>query len=193
MIALNNFIEELQALLQVPAELGAEALDVAQVLRQRLAAAHSLPKNTNTAEPCSIANTLDLFANGIESMPSNLRLISRNLVALRDHLIWYRRQEPDYPAFMQAHANAQIIGPQGLLLSDDLMVGVSLINAHTTYPDHWHPPAEIYLVLSQGLWRQNEDDWHEPGIGGYVYNMPNVVHAMQSQQTPLLAIWCLPL
>ena len=38
MIALNNFIEELQALLQVPAELGAEALDVAQVLRQRLAA-----------------------------------------------------------------------------------------------------------------------------------------------------------
>lgn len=193
MIALNNFIEELQALLQVPAELGAEALDVAQVLRQRLAASHSLPKNTHAVEPCPIPKALDLFASGIEDMPNNLRAISRNLVALREHLSWYQRQEPDHPAFMQAHANAQLIGPQGLLLSDDLMVGVSLLNADTIYPDHQHPPAEIYLVLSQGQWRQKANNWHEPGVGGYVYNTPNVVHAMQSHEQPLFAIWCLPL
>ena len=192
MIAINTFIDELQALLQVPAELGAEALDVAQQLRQRLAAANTLP-NSTSAEPCPIPEALDLFANGIEGMPKSLRAISHNLVALRNQLTWYQRQEPNYPAFMQSHANAQIIGPQGLLLSEDILVGVSLLNAYTTYPDHQHPPAEIYLVLTPGQWRQKANDWHEPGVGGYVYNTPNVVHAMQSQEQPLFAIWCLPL
>ena len=192
MIAINTFIDELQALLQVPAELGAEPVDVASVLRLRLPSAKSLP-NSTSAEPCPIPEALDLFANGIEGMPKSLRAISHNLVALRNQLTWYQRQEPNYPAFMQAHANAQIIGPQGLLLSEDILVGVSLLNAYTTYPDHQHPPAEIYLVLTPGQWRQKANDWHEPGVGGYVYNTPNVVHAMQSQEQPLFAIWCLPL
>jgi quercetin dioxygenase-like cupin family protein len=59
------------------------------------------------------------------------------------------------------------------------------------YIDHHHPPAEVYLVLSPGAWRQADGPWHEPGIGGTVFNTPNIVHAMKSAEAPLLAIWCL--
>jgi hypothetical protein len=46
-------------------------------------------------------------------------------------------------------------------------------------------------VLSPGSWRQDAKPWHEPGLGGVVYNHPNVVHAMRSTEAPLLAVWCL--
>jgi len=195
MTALSEFIENLQDLLQVPVELGDEALDVANILRQRLPMDVKQIHSTGISEatPCPIPTALSWFADEIPNLPRALQTVSQNLVVLKDSLPWYTRPEPDYPEFMQAHANAQVIGPKGLLVRDDMMVGVSLVNAHTTYPDHWHPPAEIYLVLTPGLWRQNEDDWHEPGVGGYVYNPPNIVHAMQAQQSPLFAIWCLPL
>ena len=61
----------------------------------------------------------------------------------------------------------------------------------TQYPDHRHPPEEIYVVLSGGQWRQGSNPWHEPGTGGLVYNPPNVVHAMRSTEQPLLALWFL--
>lgn len=98
-----------------------------------------------------------------------------------------RQGEP----FLNDHANATIIGLEGLERRRDVWIGVSLMAPHTQYPDHRHPPEEIYVVLSGGLWRQASEPWHEPGIGGLVYNPPNVVHAMCATEQPLLALWCL--
>jgi hypothetical protein len=47
--------------------------------------------------------------------------------------------------------------------------------------------------LSRGHWRQDDDPWVEPGIGGLIHNPANIVHAMRSGDQPLFAIWCLPL
>jgi len=93
--------------------------------------------------------------------------------------------------FADNHANAIIVGPSGLEPRDDVRVGVSLMGPGLQYPDHHHPPEEIYLALSQGAWRQADGPWHEPGPGGVVFNPPDVVHAMRSADDPLLAIWCL--
>jgi quercetin dioxygenase-like cupin family protein len=101
--------------------------------------------------------------------------------------------------FLNRHANAIIIGPpstagtgpEGLETRHDILIGVSHMAPHTRYPDHQHPPEEIYVVLSSGEWRQANDPWHEPGIGGLVYNPPNIVHAMRSSEQPLLALWFL--
>lgn len=105
-------------------------------------------------------------------------------------LAWFRRPSAD-AGFSEGHANAYIIGPGGIEPRDDAMIGVSLIAPAVQYPDHHHPPEEVYAVLSPGQWRQNDGPWHEPGPGGIVYNPPNIVHAMRSGAAPLLAIWCL--
>jgi hypothetical protein len=93
--------------------------------------------------------------------------------------------------FLSGHANATIVGAEGLEIRDDVWIGVSLLAPHIRYPDHRHPPEEIYVVLSDGQWRQASDPWHEPGIGGLVYNPPGIVHAMRSTERPLLAVWFL--
>ena len=91
----------------------------------------------------------------------------------------------------EGHANATVVGPKGLEDREDLAIGASLMAPHVRYPDHDHSPEEVYLVLSPGRFRHGDSGWFEPGIGGTFYNQPSIRHAMASDDTPLLAFWCL--
>ena len=111
--------------------------------------------------------------------------------ALVPRLAWARRPGTVAGEFYDGHANTLLAGPRGLERRDDVMVGMSLLAPGVRYPDHHHPPEEIYLVLTPGEWRQDTGPWHEPGVGGVVHNPPNIVHAMRAGDTPLLALWFL--
>jgi len=113
------------------------------------------------------------------------------LAALGPALRWYQRSEPQLANFMRGHANAIVIGPQGVETRKDAIVGVTLMAPKVEYPSHCHPPQELYIALSDGEWRQNDSQWHAPGLGGLVYNTSNVLHGMRAGSKPLLAIWCL--
>lgn len=143
----------------------------------RLAVCHHLPAALQEArrQPGPAGALADAFA-GIEP-----------------RLNWTVRAggETQDEQFLNSHANATITGPEGLEIRSDVRIGVSLMAPQTRYPDHRHPPEEIYVVLSAGEWRQASNPWHEPGIGGLVYNPPNIVHAMRSAEPPLLALWFL--
>jgi hypothetical protein len=95
--------------------------------------------------------------------------------------------------FPDGHGNALIVGPNGLESRDDVWVGASLLEPDLTYPVHHHPPEEVYLVLSDGAWWKEGADWTSPGLGGTVYNTPDVLHSFRSSARPLLAIWALPI
>ena len=103
---------------------------------------------------------------------------------------WWSRMRDDATAnFTDAHAI--VIGPGGLEDRDDAEIGVSLLAPNVRYPDHHHPPPEVYLSLTPGIWRKGDGSWVDPGIGGTVFNAPNDVHAMKSGEVPLFAFWCL--
>lgn len=115
------------------------------------------------------------------------------LAALAPALAWYTRAGSDDadPHFATGHANATIIGANGLEDCPNVRIGVSLLAPDIRYPDHRHPPEEVYVPLSPGAWRQNDGPWREPGLDGVVYNPPDILHAMRSASVPLLATWCL--
>lgn len=83
-------------------------------------------------------------------------------------------------------------GASGLEDRHDVWVGLSLLAPGTRYPDHDHPPEEIYLVLTQGQFRHGDSGWFTPGVGGTFYNEPGIEHAMRAEpDQPLLAVWFL--
>jgi hypothetical protein len=132
--------------------------------------------------------------NSARAARPSLAKVADAFAALEPRLTWTRRPSADHTAsanFADGHANAMIVGPNGYEPRDDVWVGVSLLAPHVRYPDHHHAPEEVYLVLSPGRFRQGEDDWFEPGIGGSFYNIPNIKHAMASGDAPLFAVWCL--
>jgi quercetin dioxygenase-like cupin family protein len=117
-----------------------------------------------------------------------------NFVSLEPLLRWAPRVSGGPFAsenWTDGHANAVIIGGSGLEPRDDVQIGVSLLAPHVRYPDHRHAAEEVYLVLSRGRFQHGASTWFEPGIGGSLHNVPNIVHAMASDHSPLLAIWCL--
>ena len=115
------------------------------------------------------------------------------LVRLASQLAWFQRPgaERTGEPFASGHANATLVGKDGLEERSDVWIGVSLMAPEITYPEHHHAPEEVYVVLSSGQWQQNSGAWHEPGAGGIVHNPPNALHSMRSGTTPLLATWCL--
>jgi hypothetical protein len=144
-------------------------------------------------EPLPAPRHLPRALTFARSAAKDLAAVADAFEKLGQRLDWYRRKGTEAlgQAFLDGHANAVIIGPAGLERRSDVRIGVSLMAPRIQYVDHHHPPAELYLVLTPGAWRQEQRPWSEPGVGGVVYNKPNVVHAMKSGEQPLFAIWCL--
>jgi len=134
---------------------------------------------------------LDAAVAALDAASPALRRLGAAFAALAPLVPWSKRRHegPDAARFAAGHGNALIIGPGGAEERTGVVLGVSLMAPHTRYPDHCHPPDELYLVLSDGEWRQGESDWIRPGIGGVVRNPPGIVHAMRAGAKPLLAVW----
>ena len=113
---------------------------------------------------------------------------------LAPRLRWRRRANatPDQ-AYYPAHANAMVLGPGGLEAREDLWLGATVMAPGTLYPNHNHPPAEVYLPLTAGEWWNEGMDWTDPGLDGFIYNPPGITHAMRAGESAFLALWFLPL
>ncbi|MBI2719296.1 MAG: transcriptional regulator [Rhizobiales bacterium] len=136
-----------------------------------------------------LEEALNIAAGG----PPSVMALAVAIAALSPDLCWQRRKGADREpeSFFDGHANALVVGPGGIEDRDDVQIGLSLMAPHVRYPDHAHPPEEVYVSLAGGAWRNEIEDWHEPGQGGLVYNPPGIVHAMRTDEQPLLAVWCL--
>ncbi len=112
---------------------------------------------------------------------------------LAPSLVWQLRAgaAAQGDSFLHGHANALIIGHGDYERPEPVTLGVSLLAPGVTYPDHAHPPEELYVVLSPGKWRQNRGAWMARDAGDLVHNPPGINHGMQAGAGPLLALWLL--
>lgn len=142
-----------------------------------------------------VDHTLAAALAGLAEQPAPLPDLGRAFAGIAAQLAWGRRRNAEAVGepFFGGHANAMLVGPGGLEERDDVMVGVTVMAPRIVYPDHDHPPEEVYIALSPGEWWNAEMDWTEPGPGGIIYNPPGILHAMRSHAGPFLALWFLPL
>ncbi len=145
------------------------------------------------AERLPVCATLKTALELAGQSPAPIPHLAIALAELAPALVWRRRKGAEYECqnFFDGHANAVVVGPEGIEKRDDVMIGISLMATHVRYPDHRHPPEEVYVSLAGGAWWKEGEDWYRPKSGGLVYNEPNILHAMATEEDPLLAIWCL--
>lgn len=137
---------------------------------------------------------LDAAWSAMAALPSPLPELAAAFAGVEGRLTWERRKgaDPANKSFYDGHANAMLIGPGGLEQREDVWVGATVMAPGVTYPDHSHPPEEVYLAFTPGEWWNAEMAWTEPGAGGLIYNPPGILHAMRSGDQPFLAMWFLP-
>lgn len=141
------------------------------------------------------AHNIDAALAGLATLHSLLPELASAFAEIEAGLRWYRRNTAAAVGqpFFDGHANAMLVGPGGIEERDDVWVGATVMAPHIVYPDHDHPPEEVYIALSPGEWWNADMDWTEPGPGGVIYNPRGIRHAMRSGAQPLLALWFLPI
>ena len=145
------------------------------------------------AQTLSACRHLEPALDNARAGPAPIPALAEAFFRLTPRLSWQRRAgaETHGAQFYDGHANTSIVGPEGLERRGDVLIGASLVAPRVRYPEHNHPPEELYVVMSEGDWYREEAGWYTPGVGGVVYHSSGVSHAMRSGPVPLLAIWCL--
>lgn len=174
---------------------GGRTAEAARLVFQRLAASAGERSELPGERLPVCHHNLSAALAGVAAESAPLPEIAGAIASFENRLRWARRKgaSPENIQFYEGHANTMLIGPGGLEQRDDVMVGMSLMAPNVLYPDHNHPPEEVYLALTDGEWWNAEMAWTRPGPGGLIYNPPGILHAMRSGPKPFLALWLLPL
>lgn len=192
--SLATFAESLAAAIAAGA-FSPEATDRGKAAAREVRAALPGPRDAASVRPTwpGACRHLDRALADARRGPEPIARLADAFAPLARRLRWRLRppEEGEDPAFRDGHANADVVGPGGPERHEDVVVGASLLAPGVTFPDHRHPPEEIYVAMSVGDWFDEDAGWHTPGVGGLVHHRPGIVHAMRAGEEPLLAFWCL--
>ena len=125
---------------------------------------------------------------------STLSALVENFKAMEPSITWrlgVDRTGTGSPDLADGHANGMVVGPGGFEDRSDVWLGATVLAPHIRYPDHNHPPEEVYLVASHGEFMHGDSGWFSPPIGSSFYNTPGITHAMRANDRPLFAFWIL--
>ncbi|WP_424947603.1 dimethylsulfonioproprionate lyase family protein [Candidatus Spongiihabitans sp.] len=72
-----------------------------------------------------------------------------------------------------------------------VVAGLMYVDAGCAYPEHNHPPAEIYFLISgTAKWRWGgHKDYRRLTAGNLLYNHPYDWHGVEAGPTPVLALY----
>lgn len=94
--------------------------------------------------------------------------MARALREVKDVLTWEYGYERISKALSQKYAYCEILGPQGPIQCDNLILGFVMFAPDTTYPQHSHQEIEESYISIAGAWSENDAAVFAPG--SLIYN-----------------------
>lgn len=135
----------------------------------------------------------------LDTSHKSSELFNQLLHEINPLINWYPNNIYEHPSEAVKRGNycANLVGKKRdcqhnpfLFHCEDVLVGLFLLGPHNLYPEHKHPAAEMWVVLSgKAKWKRGHEKWVTREPGEYFIHTPNESHAMQTFDEPLLAIW----
>ncbi|MTI45552.1 dimethylsulfoniopropionate lyase DddL [Roseibium hamelinense] len=105
----------------------------------------------------------------------------RAIESVQDQLIWQYGYEKVPKGLERNYAYAELCGPNGPVLTDEVILGLVLFAPNCTYPAHAHAGIyESYVCLS-GAVSENHQGVYAPG--SMIYNPPEHTHRITVSKT----------
>ena len=103
-------------------------------------------------------------------------------------LKWRPSPRADYDAEVMALSSFN-----EMLKLGNVVAGLMFMTPNQIYPEHKHAPQEVYFVLSgRASWLYGGNtEYQQQGAGDVVYNHPNDLHGMKTDNEALLAFYFL--
>lgn len=87
-------------------------------------------------------------------------------------------------------AYIELVGPEGVLPSDQFRFGIYWQQGGSFYPKHRHNANELYHIVSgTALWQMGEQRFEARPPGSSFEHLDRIDHATQTQDEDLLALW----
>lgn len=106
--------------------------------------------------------------------------MSRALRQIRDHLSWEHGYEKVRRGLARKYAYCEILGPNGPIQFEKLILGFVLFAPNTTYPQHAHAGVEESYISIAGSWSENDGAVYAPG--SLILNKPGDEHRITTGQ-----------
>lgn len=123
----------------------------------------------------------------------NLSTLTGAALAAFGHVNWaeYYAEDDWSRPFLPDFANGEGIGPDGVLIHDEIILGLFVLGPDTVYPPHAHPAAEAYIVISgEAEFQVGADARHSSKKpGDLILHRENEPHAIRTHDKPLFAIY----
>lgn len=167
-----------------------ENLTQGHVLKPNSAAFISTPSTTKTVIKSrhSVVQYGKTALNGVQKSADQLGKTIRPII---EYAPWCYSYKPrcDIPDIEEKIAFAELLGPNAPIKSDAVCLGLTLIAPRTIYPEHHHPAIELYYVFAgSAVWTKGKKSTiRKPGE--FVLHPSQTVHAMETADEPLLAIY----
>jgi quercetin dioxygenase-like cupin family protein len=94
-------------------------------------------------------------------------------------------------AYLENYGYFDIASPKrGLIATDAIACGFLVIGPGQLYPAHRHPAVELYHVVAGAPdWQVDGAPWEPKPVGSFVFHPSMAIHAMRTNDSPLLALY----
>lgn len=115
-----------------------------------------------------LPRALDLGERGV------MQGMTRALRKVLGGLVWEYGYQKLPRSLVKKYAYCEVLGPNGPVKADNLIIGFVLFAPSTTYPQHNHPEIEESYISISGSWSENNSAVFSPG--SLIFNTPGAKH-----------------
>ena len=87
-------------------------------------------------------------------------------------------------------AHVELLGPNGLVHSNKVRIGLYGMLPHSEYGIRTHPAEEIYIMLAGNcLWKRGAQAYQLAGVGGRSYHPSMLLHATKTEHSAFMSVY----
>jgi len=87
-------------------------------------------------------------------------------------------------------AHVELLGPDGLVYSDRVRLGLYGMLPHSEYGIRTHPAEELYIMLAGNcFWKRGGQAYQSAGVGECSYHPSLLPHATKTEQSAFMSIY----
>ncbi|ACP25808.1 putative transcriptional regulator protein [Sinorhizobium fredii NGR234] len=135
---------------------------------------------------------LSLAVGRAREQGGKIAAVAAAMEAIVPGLRWYQSNTGPFASvnFLDGHAHAYIVGPDGLEQRDCIHLGVTILAPFTRYPDHRRRYPAAFAALSHMEVRVDESAWMPHRAGGVFFAEGGSGLALRCTSGPALVLWC---
>lgn len=156
----------------------------------------------STEKPSNTDTLIKLFNAAVLNMDTpkkSLNRFNRILVETCPHIHWYPNnlykgqgeiREAEYYCTTIVGREIEFQRSPFLFYSNKIFVGLFLLGANELYHEHHHPASKMWVILSgRARWKLSGEEGEIREAGDYFIHPSSEVHAIETMDEPLLAMW----